>query len=140
MTAECDVIVIAAPLTPETEGLFDKETLFSMKRGANIVNIARGAIVETEALVEALEEGHLGGYAGDVWYPEPAPLDHPWRTMPRHAMTPHVSGTTLEAQKRYAAGVRDSLENFLAGEPIRDDYVMVSDGEIQSGSYRAIYG
>jgi len=140
MTAECDVIVVAAPLTPETKGLFDRETLFSMKQGAYIINIARGAIVETEALVEALEEGHLGGYAGDVWYPEPAPPDHPWRNMPRHALTPHVSGTTLEAQKRYAAGVRESLMNFLQGEPIRDDYVMVSDGEIQSGSYKAIYG
>ena len=111
-----------------------------LARGAYIVNIARGAIVETDALVEALEEGHLGGYAGDVWYPEPAPSDHPWRNMPRHAMTPHVAGTTLEAQRRYAAGVRDSLMSFLEGEPIRDDYVMVSDGEIQSGSYRAIYG
>jgi formate dehydrogenase len=140
MIAECDVIVIASPLTPETEGLFDRETFFNMKRGAYLVNIARGAIVETDALVEALEEGHLGGYAGDVWYPEPAPPDHPWRQMPRHAMTPHVSGTTLEAQRRYAAGVRDSLENFLAGNPIRDDYVMVADGEIQSGSYKAIYG
>jgi formate dehydrogenase len=139
MTAECDVIVVAAPLTPETKGLFDRETLFSMKQGAYIINIARGAIVETEALVEALEEGHLGGYAGDVWYPEPAPPDHPWRNMPRHALTPHVSGTTLEAQKRYAAGVRESLMNYLQGEPIRDDYVMVSDGEIQSGSYKAIY-
>ena len=97
-------------------------------------------VVETEALVEALEEGHLGGYAGDVWDPQPAPSDHPWRTMPNHAMTPHVSGTTLEAQKRYAAGVRDSLENFIQGRPIRDDYVMVADGEIQSGSYKAIYG
>jgi hypothetical protein len=64
------------------------------------------------------EEGHLGGYAGDVWYPEPAPPDHPWRQMPRHAMTPHVSGTTLEAQQRYAAGVRNSRETFLAGNPI----------------------
>jgi formate dehydrogenase len=140
MTAECGVIVIASPLTPETEGLFDRETLFAMKQGAYLVNIARGAIVETDALVEALEEGHLGGYAGDVWYPEPAPPDHPWRNMPRHAMTPHVSGTTLEAQKRYAAGVRDSLTSFLEGTPIRDDYVMVADGQIQSGSYKAIYG
>ncbi len=60
--------------------------------------------------------------------------------MPNHAMTPHVSGTTLEAQERYAAGVRDSLENFIQGQPIRDDYVTVADGEIQSGSYKAIYG
>lgn len=136
---ECDVIVIASPLTPETRGLFDRETLFGMKRGAHLVNIARGAIVEKDALVEALEEGHLAGYAGDVWDPQPAPSDHPWRTMPNHALTPHVSGTTLEAQRRYAAGVRDSLENFIQGRPIRDDYVMVSDGEIQSGSYKAIY-
>ena len=140
MTTECDVIVIAAPLTPETEGLFDRETLFNMKRGAYLVNIARGAIVEKDALVEALEEGHLGGYAGDVWDPQPAPPDHPWRTMPNHAMTPHVSGTTLEAQKRYASGIHDSLMAFIEGRPIRDDYVMVADGEIQSGSYKAIYG
>jgi formate dehydrogenase len=140
MLAECDVIVVASPLTPETRGLFDRETLFGMKRGAHLVNIARGAIVETEALVEALEEGHLGGYAGDVWDPQPAPSDHPWRLMPNHALTPHVSGTTLEAQRRYAAGVRESLANFIQGRPIRDDYVMVSDGEIQSGSYKAIYG
>jgi formate dehydrogenase len=140
MTAECDVIVIAAPLTPETEGLFDRETLFNMKRGAYLVNIARGSIVEKDALVEALEEGHLGGYAGDVWDPQPAPPDHPWRTMPNHAMTPHVSGTTLEAQKRYASGIHDSLMAFIEGRPIRDDYVMVADGEIQSGSYKAIYG
>ena len=140
MLGECDVIVVASPLTPETRGLFDRETLFGMKRGAYLVNIARGAIVEREAFVEALEEGHLGGYAGDVWDPQPAPPDHPWRTMPNHAMTPHVSGTTLEAQRRYAAGVRNSLANFIQGQPIRDDYVMVSDGEIQSGRYKAIYG
>lgn len=140
MLEECDVITIAAPLTSETEGLFDRDTLFAMKKGAYLVNIARGAIVETDALVEALREGHLGGYAGDVWDPQPAPPDHPWRTMPHHAMTPHVSGTTLEAQKRYARGVRDSLADFLEDRPIRDDYVMAADGEIQSGSYRAIYG
>ena len=140
MVEESDVIVVASPLTPETKGLFDRETLFSMKRGAHLVNIARGAIVETDALVEALEEGHLGGYAGDVWDPQPAPPDHPWRTMPNHAMTPHVSGTTLEAQKRYASGIHDSLMAFIEGRPIRDDYVMVADGEIQSGSYKAIYG
>ena len=59
--------------------------------------------------------------------------------MPNHAMTPHVSGTTLQAQSRYAAGVRESLTNSIEDRPIRDDYVMVSGGEIQSGSYGAIY-
>jgi formate dehydrogenase len=91
MVAECDVIVVAAPLTPETEGLFDRETLSNMKRGAYLVNIARGAIVDTDALVDAPEEGHLAGYAGDVWYPEPTPSDHPWGRMPRHAMRPRTS-------------------------------------------------
>lgn len=139
MLEECDVIVIAAPLTPETEGLFDRDTLFKMKKGAHLVNIARGAIVDADALVEAMESGHLAGYAGDVWDPQPAPANHPWRTMPHHALTPHVSGTTLEAQKRYARGVRDSLKAFLEDQAIRDDYVMVADGEIQSGTYKAIY-
>ena len=137
---ECDVIAIAAPLTPETRGLFEKDKLSRMKQGSYIVNISRGAIVDRDALVEALESGHLGGYAGDVWYPQPAPADHPWRTMPNHAMTPHVSGTTLEAQARYVQGVRETLESFLDGESLRDDYLIVDGGEIVSGSYKAAFG
>lgn len=57
------------------------------------------------AIVDALESGQLAGYAGDVWFPQPAPKDHPWRTMPNHAMTPHISGTSLSAQARYVAGM-----------------------------------
>ena len=107
LLARCDVVSINAPLTPATDRLFDKARLARMKKGAYLVNTARGRIVDTDALVEALRSGHLAGYAGDVWYPQPAPRDHPWRTMPNHAMTPHVSGTTLEAQRRYADGIRD---------------------------------
>lgn len=139
MLAESDVIAIAAPLTPETRGLFDRDTLSRMKSGAYIVNIARGAIVDRDALVEALESGRLAGYAGDVWHPQPAPKDHPWRTMPNHAMTPHMSGTTLEAQKRYVAGVREVLDSFLGGKNIREDYLIVDGGEVVSGSYKANY-
>jgi formate dehydrogenase len=68
--------------------------------------------------------------AGDVWYPQPAPADHPWRTMPHHGMTPHVSGTTLSAQARYAAGTREILESFLEGRPIRDEYLIVESGRL----------
>lgn len=139
MLAESDVIAIAAPLTPETRGLFNRDTLSRMKSGAYIVNIARGAIVERDALVEALESGRLGGYAGDVWHPQPAPKDHPWRTMPNHAMTPHVSGTTLEAQSRYVSGVHEVLDSFLGGKNIREDYLIVDGGEVVSGSYKANY-
>lgn len=139
MLERCDVICIASPLTPETRGLFDRENISKMKWGAYIVNIARGAIADTKAVVEALESGQLGGYAGDVWDPQPAPKDHPWRTMPYHAMTPHVSGTTLEGQRRYAEDVRLCLEAYFDGEPMEKDHLVVQDGEIVSGSYRAAY-
>jgi formate dehydrogenase len=131
----CDVISIHAPLTPATRGLFDRERLFNMKRGAWMVNTARGAIVDRDALVEALEEGQLAGYAGDVWDSQPAAEDHPWRTMPNHAMTPHVSGTSLDAQQRYADGVRRCLQAYFNGEPIARDRIIVEGGEIVSPSY-----
>ena len=91
-----DAITIHAPLTPETDNLFDSDVLAKMKDGSFLVNTARGKIVNTDALVKALEDKRVQGYAGDVWYPQPAPADHPWRTMPRNAMTVHYSGMTLE--------------------------------------------
>ena len=139
LVRRCDVVSINIPLTPTTDGLFDRELLYKMKVGAYLVNTARGKIVDTGALVEALERGHLAGYAGDVWYPQPAPPDHPWRTMPNHAMTPHVSGTSLEAQKRYADGIRDCLTNFFEGRPIDRDYLIVDKGRVVSPSYSYAY-
>ena len=88
-----------------------------MKRGAYLVNTARGKICDRDAVVRALESGQLAGYAGDVWFPQPPPQDHPWRTMPHHGMTPHVSGTSLSAQARYAAGTREILECWLRRPP-----------------------
>ena len=134
-----DVVSINIPLTPTTQGMFDRDLLYSMKKGAYLVNTARGRIVDTDALVEVMEAGHLAGYAGDVWYPQPAPADHPWRSMPNHAMTPHVSGTSLEAQKRYADGIRDCLDNFIAGTPIDRDYIIVEGGRVTSPSYSYAY-
>ena len=92
MVAVCDVVTINAPLHPETENLFDEEMLGRMKRGAYLINTARGKICDRDAIVRALESGQLAGYAGDVWFPQPAPQDHPWRSMPWHGMTPHTSG------------------------------------------------
>ena len=139
LVSQSDVVSINIPLTPATQGLFDRDLLYSMKRGAYLVNTARGRIVDTDALVEVMESGHLAGYAGDVWYPQPAPADHPWRQMPNHAMTPHVSGTTLEAQRRYADGIRECLTSFLAGEPIDRDYIIVDGGRVSSPSYSPAY-
>ena len=126
----CDVVTINAPLHPETEHLFNDALIAKMKRGAYLVNTARGKICDTDAIVRALESGQLAGYAGDVWYPQPAPTDHPWRSMPHHGMTPHTAGTTLPAQARYAAGTREILECWFEGRPIRDDYLIVAGGKL----------
>ncbi len=137
MVPELDVVTINAPLHPQTEGLFDDELIGTMRRGAFLVNTARGKIVDRDAVVRALEEGRLGGYAGDVWYPQPAPADHPWRTMPHHGMTPHMSGSSLSAQARYAAGTREILECFLDGRPIRDEYLIVDAGALAGTGARS---
>jgi len=126
----CDVVTINAPLHPETENLFDAELLGKMKRGTYLVNTARGKIVDRDAIVAALESGQLAGYAGDVWYPQPAPEDHPWRSMPHHGMTPHISGSSLSAQTRYAAGTREILECFFGERPIREEYLIVDGGAL----------
>tara|TARA_B100000683_G_scaffold185254_1_gene178450 strand:+ start:1866 stop:3065 length:1200 start_codon:yes stop_codon:yes gene_type:complete len=130
MVAVCDVVTINCPLHPETENLFDDEMIGKMKKGAYIVNTARGKICNREAIVRALESGQLSGYAGDVWFPQPAPNDHTWRSMPNHGMTPHTSGTSLSAQARYAAGVREILECLFDGNDQRTEYTIVKDGEL----------
>jgi formate dehydrogenase len=126
----CDVVTINAPLHPETEHLFDAELIGQMKRGAYLVNTARGKICDRDAVAQACESGQLAGYAGDVWFPQPAPQDHPWRSMPHHGMTPHISGSSLSAQARYAAGVREILECWLDDRPIRDEYLIVAGGQL----------
>jgi len=126
----CDIVSIHCPLHPETEHLFDKKLISKMKRGSYIVNTARGKICDRDAVAKALESGHLAGYAGDVWFPQPPPQDHPWRSMPNHAMTPHTSGTSLSAQARYAAGVREILECWFNAKPIRDEYLIVQGGKL----------
>lgn len=136
MVSICDVVTINCSLHSETEHLFNDALISKMKRGSYIVNTARGKICDRDAIVRALESGQLAGYAGDVWFPQPAPKDHPWRTMPHHGMTPHVSGTTLSAQARYAAGVREMLECWLEGRPIRNEYLIVDKGNLAGmGAY-----
>jgi len=130
MVPHCDVVTINCPLHPETENLFDAAMIARMKRGAYLVNTARGKIANRDAIAAALESGQLAGYAGDVWFPQPAPRDHPWRTMPNHGMTPHISGTSLSAQARYAAGTREILECFFEGRPIREEYLIVQGGHL----------
>jgi formate dehydrogenase len=137
MVPHLDVVTINAPLHPETRGLFNDELIATMKRGAYLINTARGLIVDRDAVVRALESGQLAGYAGDVWYPQPAPADHPWRTMPHQGMTPHISGSSLSAQTRYAAGTREILESYFGGTPIRDEYLIVDGGALAGTGARS---
>ncbi|KAK6155184.1 hypothetical protein DH2020_009432 [Rehmannia glutinosa] len=132
MLPKCDIIVINTPLTEKTKGMFDKNMIAKLKKGVLIVNNARGAIMDTQAVVDACSSGHIAGYSGDVWYPQPAPKDHPWRYMPNQAMTPHISGTTIDAQVRYAAGVKDMLDRYFKGEDFPTQHYIVKDGELAS--------
>jgi formate dehydrogenase len=125
-----DVVSVHSPLYEDTRAMFDEKLIASMRRGSYIVNTARAEETVPEAIAAALRNGQLAGYAGDVWFPQPPPADHPWRTMPNNAMTPHVSGTTLSAQARYAAGTREILESFFAGTPIRPEYLIVEGGKL----------
>lgn len=124
-----DVLSIHCPLTEETDEMFNKELLYKMRKGAYIVNTARGKICKKQDVKEVIEAGHLAGYAGDVWFPQPPEADHPWRTMPQNAMTPHTSGTSLSAQTRYADGTREILECLFEDKPIRNEYLIVSGGD-----------
>jgi formate dehydrogenase len=137
MVPVCDVVTINAPLHPETENLFDDKMLARMKRGAYLINTARAKICDRDAVVRALQHGQLAGYAGDVWFPQPAPKDHPWRTMQHNGMTPHISGTSLSAQARYAAGTREILECWFENRPIRDEYLIVDKGKLAGTGARS---
>jgi len=130
MVKVCDVVTINCPLHPETEHLFNADLLSKMKRGAYLVNTARGKICDRDAVAEACRSGQLAGYAGDVWFPQPPPKDHPWRSMPHHAMTPHISGTSLSAQHRYVSGVHEILQCYFEGRPQRNEYLIAEDGKL----------
>uniref|UniRef100_A0A6A7G9V6 Formate dehydrogenase n=3 Tax=Hirondellea gigas TaxID=1518452 RepID=A0A6A7G9V6_9CRUS len=135
MVGHCDIITINCPLHPQTEHMFNTALLNKCKKGAYIVNTARGKIMVAEDLAAACESGQIRGYGGDVWFPQPAPVDHPWRSMPNHAMTPHVSGTSIDAQIRYAHGTEEILQRFFDGEEQRKEYLIADGGKIVSPAY-----
>lgn len=139
MVPTMDVVTINAPLYAETEGLFNDDLIATMKRGAYIVDTARGKICDRDAIVRALESRQLAGYAGDVWFPQPPAKDHPWRHMPNHGMTPHMSGSSLSAQARYSAGTREILECWFENRPIREEYLIVQGGKL-AGAGAHSYG
>ncbi|OBA22445.1 hypothetical protein METBIDRAFT_31336 [Metschnikowia bicuspidata var. bicuspidata NRRL YB-4993] len=143
MLAQADVVTINCPLHEGSKGLFNKELISHMKDGAWLVNTARGAICVEQDVADAVSLGKLRGYGGDVWYPQPAPDSHPWRSFRNkygggNAMTPHVSGTSIDAQARYAAGTRDILESYFSKKfDYRAQDLIVIDGKYATRAYGA---
>lgn len=140
--SQVDVLTINAPLHEGTKHLINKEKISWMKDGAWVVNTARGAICVAEDIAEAVKSGKLRGYGGDVWEQQPSLANHPWRHMqygtePKggNAMVAHYSGTTLDAQIRYANGVKDILKRFFAGQEQEQVNVICIDGDYASKAY-----
>jgi phosphoglycerate dehydrogenase-like enzyme len=117
--AQADSLVVTAALTEETQGMIDAGALKAMKPGGLLVNIARGPIVDTAALVEALNNGHLAGAGLDVTDPEPPPPDHPLWSCPNLIVTPHIAALGSPAvRRRIGALMMENVGRFVAGEPL----------------------
>lgn len=116
---QVDAVVVLLPLTPETRGLVDREFLSRMKPGALLLNAGRGAVVDTEALLEALREGRIRA-ALDVTDPEPLPPDHPLWRAPGVLITPHVAGLSQGFHRRAARFLADQVGRYLRGEALRN--------------------
>ena len=114
---DADVVVLVVPLTDETRGLVDAAFLDAMKHGALLVNVARGAVVDTDAVVAALHAGGLH-YATDVAEVEPLPADHPLWDAPHLLVSPHVGGASSAMWPRAYRLVRDQLHRYAAGEEL----------------------
>lgn len=117
---ECDVIISCAPRTPESEGMLGPKQFELMKDGVYIINVSRGAIIDTEALTAALKSGKVRAAGLDVTEPEPLPKDHPLWSMPNVTITPHIAGMSDVIQERRIALFRDNIVRFIEGRPMRN--------------------
>jgi phosphoglycerate dehydrogenase-like enzyme len=113
-----DYVVLCAPLTPSTEGMIGARELALLGPGGVLVNVGRGALVDTDALVEALRKGRLRGACLEVTDPEPLPDGHPLWSEPRALITPHVANTRTQLDAALARRVADNVARFRAGEPL----------------------
>ena len=121
MVANCDFVVSLVPAMPSTIGLFNDEMFAAMKEGSYLISMGRGVVVDEEALVRALESGHLAGAAMDVFAKEPLPADSPLWKMDNVILTPHCSANTPYYYDRAIGLLCDNLRDFLAGKPIRTE-------------------
>jgi len=119
---QSDYVVLAVPLTPETEGLIGESELRAMRRTAYLVNIARGKVIDEDALIRALREQWIAGAGLDVTAEEPLPSDSPLYAMPNVILTPHISGESVHYERRLAELFADNLRRYRAGQPLRNQY------------------
>ncbi len=126
MLSECDVVVIAVPLTPKTRGMFNEAAFQAMKATAFLVNIARGDICDEEALVRALQEKQIAAAALDVFQQEPLPPNHPLWHLPNVFISPHIAGLTPYYSERAAVIFAENLRRYLDGKEL---YNVVDKGQ-----------
>ncbi len=122
---KCDFLTVHTPFTPETNGLINAERLAKMRKGARIINCARGGIVNEEALAAAIESGHIGGAALDVFVDEPPAKEHPLRKLDKVITTPHLGASTEEAQEAVAVEAAEMITAFLIHNEVRHAINMV---------------
>jgi phosphoglycerate dehydrogenase-like enzyme len=115
MLSAADVVSVHIPLTDQSRGLFDRETLGGMKRGAILINTSRGGLVETDALLEAVNSGRLGAVGLDVTDPEPLPINHPLLSLENVLITPHVASWTKEAKRRMLLTAVEEVRAVMSG-------------------------
>jgi phosphoglycerate dehydrogenase-like enzyme len=118
LLSQSDVVVLAVPHTPETKRLIGRRELDRVKRGALLVNVARGKLVDDEAVIEALRDGRLGGAALDVFSEEPLPASSPYWDLPNVIITPHTSGAMQDHWTPLVALFSENLRRFEAGAPL----------------------
>ncbi len=111
-----DVVALTCPLTEETRGLINTQSFTLMKRGAVLVNVSRGPVVEEAALLHALSSGHLAGAALDVFDTQPLPADHPFLALSNVILTPHMAGITAESMRRMGQGVVAEVARIISGK------------------------
>jgi len=117
---ESDFVVIAAPHTPETEGLFQQQQFAWMKSSAYLINIGRGVIVRLDDLVSALQAGTIAGAALDVFETEPLPSEHPLWQMENVILTPHIAACSVRIPERHLETLLDNVHRFASGQPLQN--------------------
>jgi phosphoglycerate dehydrogenase-like enzyme len=120
LIALSDWLVVTAPLTPQTHGLINRSRLERLKKGAAVIAVSRGGIVDEDALLDGLRSGHLGGAAFDIFAQEPLPPDNPLWDAPNMLISPHCSPDSLQMWVRRKQIFKENLRSFLAGEPLQN--------------------